>query len=340
MADDLKKKLMQYGDKVLFGIFVFVLVTTAAFTLLGGRTESDTDTFSPGRYQPGEGTLGEQIAQLSMKFDSGELPEAYVTGGFATDPDEINPHRGEKQCEYCGWIVPKSLKRCPNCRKWFENDDDKDGMPNDWEDRYEKVDRYTPDADKDPDGDSFTNLKEYLGGSDPDDPKSIPSPFRLTKSYRKPIDIRFKGYIIREGGDRNEIDPEFWVLQMNYGRASDTAFIPLGGFFHGYRLYPLDKKKRRVEPGGGIPPYDEDIYVLSIKRRGQEPIKLEKDKWATTNETYVNLLVTRGKDSGKVFKGRTVGDVFVANGQRFDLIEMRGNNTILRGSEGEIYTLY
>ena len=71
-----------------------------------------------------------------------------------------------------------------------------------------------------------------------------------------------------------------------------------------------------------------------------EPIKLEKGKWGTTNETYVDLLVTRGSESGKAFKGHTVGDVIVANGQRFEIIEMRDNKVIMEGSEGEIYTLY
>ena len=190
-----------------------------------------------------------------------------------------------------------------------------------------------------PDGDTFTNLKEYLGGSSPDDPKSIPSPFRMTNQYRRRVDIRFRGYTVKEGGDSDTIDPEFWVVQINYG-SQETALVPLGNHFRGYKLFPLEREKVLRKGKGGIPDWYEDVYFLSIQRRGQEAIKLEKGKWGTTNETYVDLLVTRGTDSGKAYKGHTVGDAIVANGQRFEIIEMRDEKAIMKGSEGEIYTLY
>ncbi len=342
MADDLKKTLVQYGDKVLFGLFVVVLVATAAFTVMGTKADSDPKVPALDGARKTEEAVADRISELSSQLGRGGIPDDFIKGGFATDENEIAPRKGEKQCEYCGWICPERLKRCPNpeCRKWFENDDDKDGMPNDWEDRYSMVDRYTPDADKDPDGDGFTSLKEYLGGSNPDDPKSIPSPFRITNMERKVIDVLFQGYTIKEGGSADVIDQDYWVMQINYGRNTETEFVPLGGYFRGYRLVPLEKTKALRKGKGGIPDWYEDVYVLTIQRRGQDPIELEKGKWGKTNETYVNLLVTRGKDSGKVYQGRTVGDIIVANGQRFEFLEMRGNKVILKGSEGEIYTLY
>jgi hypothetical protein len=340
MADDLKKKLIQYGDKVLFGIFVVVLVVTAAVTVASGRNKSGSDVRGPGVFKPKEETLDVKIAKMNTEFTQGGIPRGFVAGGFATDPDEINPRKGEAACPNCGWIMPESVLRCPRCGFWRLNDDDKDGMPNDWEDRYSVVDRYTPDAAEDPDNDGFSNLKEYLGGSDPGDPKSIPSPFRLTSSYKKRVDIRFKGYTVNPGGDAEKIDPEYWVLQMNYGRGSDTAFVKLGGYLRGYHLFPLEVSKVLRKGTGGIPDWYEDVYVLSIQRRNQQPIKLEKGKWGTTNETYVDLEVTRGRDSGKRLTGLTIGDVIPANNQRFEIIEMPENKVILKGSEGEIYTLY
>jgi len=340
MVDDLKKKLIQYGDKVLFGIFVIVLVATAAATLIGSRSQPNSENQTLGDYKPKAETLDVQIAKLDDEFKQGGIPTGFVASGFATDPDEINPRPGEAACEYCGWIMPENVLRCPNCGRWRMNDDDKDGMPNDWEDRYSVVDRHTPDASEDPDNDGFSNLKEYLGGSDPGDPKSIPSPFRLARSYRKRVDIRFRGYTVNPGGDADRIDPQYWVLQMNYGRESDTAFVKLGGHLRGYRLFPLEKKQVLRKGKGGIPDWYEDVYVLSIQRRSQQPIKLEKGKWGTTNETFVDLEVTRGRDSGKRFTGLTIGDVIRANGERFEIIEMRDGNVILEGSEGEIYTLY
>jgi len=340
MADDLKKKLVQYGDKVLFGIFVVVLVATAAFTLMGTGAGSDPEIRVLGGSKTGVDTIGERISLLSEKFDRGGIPDEFVTSGFATDHDEITPRKGEKQCDKCGFIVPAKEKRCPRCRKWFENDDDKDGMPNDWEDRYNGTDRYTFDADKDPDGDGFSNYKEYIGGSNPDDSKSIPSPFRITKRYRKQIDVLFWGYTINAGGNADVIDPDYWVMQINYGRNTQSIFVPLGGHFRGYRLFPLEKTKALRKGKGGIPDWYEDVYVLTIRRPGTVGVRLEKGKWGKTNETYVDLQVTRGSDSGKLFKGVTVGDGINANRKRFAIVEMQGEKVILKGSEGEMYTLY
>lgn len=343
MVDDLKKKLVQYGDKVLFGVFVLVLGVTVAVTMVGGKSKPGTEPRPLGKRPETGALLVEDIAKLAEKLDRGEVPDGYITGGFATDPDEIAPRRGEKQCKGCGYIVPENVKRCPKppgCGRWFENDDDNDGMPNDWEDRYKGPDRYTPDANKDPDGDGFTNLKEYLGGSDPDDPKSIPSPFRLTDRYRKRIDIQFYGYIVKEGGDPDVIDHDYWVIQINWGRNTRMTMVPLGAHFHGYRLFPLEKTKVLRKGRGGIPDWYEDVYVLTIQKRGQSPIKLEMEKWGVTVESYINLLVTRGKDRGKVFKDLTIGNVIGANGERFQVFEIGEEKVILKGSGGEIYALY
>ena len=291
MADDLKKKLVQYGDKVLFGIFLVVLVATAALTLMSSKGASDSETPRVGPWKPDEKTVAARITDLSDRIDLGGVPDAYVTGGFATDPDEIMPRKGEVACEKCGYIMPENVLRCPSCGAWRKNDDDKDGMPNDWEDKYNKFDspdRYVPDAGKDPDEDTFSNLKEYLGGSNPEDPKSIPSPFRLTNQYRKRVDILFQGYTIKEGGSSAVIDADYWVILLNYGRNTRSKLVPLGGYFRGYRLWPLEKRTVRRTPGGGIPPYDEEVYILTIGRRGQDPIRLEKSQWGRTNESFVD----------------------------------------------------
>jgi hypothetical protein len=54
-------------------------------------------------------------------------------------------------------------------------DEDGDGMPSDWEAQYlPTLDYEVDDADEDPDGDGLTNYEEYLIGSDPTDPTSVP----------------------------------------------------------------------------------------------------------------------------------------------------------------------
>ena len=58
------------------------------------------------------------------------------------------------------------------------SDDDNDGMP----DAFERSNGFDPlnpaDSSQDADGDSFTNLEEFKGGSDPHDPNSFPKPVK------------------------------------------------------------------------------------------------------------------------------------------------------------------
>ena len=53
---------------------------------------------------------------------------------------------------------------------------DSDGMPDEWERQY-GLNALINDADEDADGDSFSNLNEYLKGTDPSDAKSHPPRF-------------------------------------------------------------------------------------------------------------------------------------------------------------------
>ncbi len=73
-------------------------------------------------------------------------------------------------------------------------DDDNDGMPDVWEAQYSGLDPYADDAGGDLDGDGFTNLQEYQGGSDPTEPDSRP---RLTttkwRQYRFEYDANNDG---------------------------------------------------------------------------------------------------------------------------------------------------
>ena len=57
-------------------------------------------------------------------------------------------------------------------------DTDGDGMSDLFETQYASLDPLDPnDAAADPDGDGFDNLSEFLGGSNPEDPNSVPPPF-------------------------------------------------------------------------------------------------------------------------------------------------------------------
>jgi len=60
-----------------------------------------------------------------------------------------------------------------------DEDDDDDGMSDDYEIKNGFNPLNAQDADTDADGDGFSNLEEYLGGSDPNNPYSTPKPGSL-----------------------------------------------------------------------------------------------------------------------------------------------------------------
>ena len=53
-------------------------------------------------------------------------------------------------------------------------DSDNDGMLDKWEDQYNGLNSFIDDASEDIDGDGFTNLQEYLAGTNSTDENSRP----------------------------------------------------------------------------------------------------------------------------------------------------------------------
>jgi pectate lyase len=65
----------------------------------------------------------------------------------------------DSQTDVGGWPELKSLPALP--------DSDGDGMPDEWESRYRLDANDAADGPKDGDGDGYTNVEEYLNGTDP-----------------------------------------------------------------------------------------------------------------------------------------------------------------------------
>ncbi len=57
-------------------------------------------------------------------------------------------------------------------RTWVRADNDRDGLPDDWELAHALSPSDPKDALRDTDGDGATNLQEYQSGTDPRDPRS------------------------------------------------------------------------------------------------------------------------------------------------------------------------
>ncbi len=219
-------------------------------------------------------------------------------------------------------------------------DDDGDGMPNEWEDRWDVVDGSVADADGDPDGDGFSNLDEYLGGSSPADPASLPVPFRVVRILTETTDVMFRGYIVKAGGDVDVVDPKYWVVKITWGKDSQTEIAELGDSLHGWKVESVVKRKVRRESRHGIPAYDEDVYFLTLTKAGFEPVVLERGRWTKITESRADLSVTRGKDAGKMLRKLEAGESVEANSARYRVERIRPGEVVLKTEEGKTYTLH
>ena len=123
-----------------------------------------------------------------------------------------------------------------------DEDDDNDGMPDDWEELYPgDLDPLVDDAAVDVDGDEYTNIQEFLLGTDPINPHSTPQV--TIADLFVDLDVTDSGNgrswgrafeTIHEAIDAAENGDEIWVKGREYALESqiniDKALAIYGGF--------------------------------------------------------------------------------------------------------------
>ena len=97
---------------------------------------------------------------------SDTLENTICTDPFDADTDNDSISDGAEDVNKNGVVDPGETDPC-------NNDSDGDGMPDGWE-VVNNLDPLDNDAFADKDGDGFCNWREYLAGTDPDDPGYIP----------------------------------------------------------------------------------------------------------------------------------------------------------------------
>ncbi len=205
--------LLGHYDK-LVAVVGLVFLGVAAFLFVGGRatTESETQTFRSKikRLTP----ANPDVPDVSAKINTYAVPMSRVA-----KPIQIANDRAKK----VGFFVPEmriwcvrndcrfplspDWKKCPQCgteqnAKPMESinaDSDGDGMPDEWERKYDLNPQDPSDAALDSDEDGFTNAQEYADGTNPLDPKShrdFATLLRVVKVEATVLPLVFKGFFM------------------------------------------------------------------------------------------------------------------------------------------------
>ncbi|MBN1916692.1 MAG: hypothetical protein JW889_02180 [Verrucomicrobia bacterium] len=310
-------RLLWHADKVAFGAAMLV----CALAVVWFWTSS-----TPSREGPREPHGDFRTAGIAFpNLGDHKLPSIAVD--LATDPDEYLPRPGEHSCigPTCTCIMPDSMRYCPVCGI-DQHDRDRDGMTDEWEQRYRATNPDVADADLDYDGDRFTNIEEYRGGSDPDDPQSIPGPVRLVAVDQEFVDALFRGFATRRSGAT--------AIQINWGNDRATEILDIGQTFRGYTIERLDERVVLKRVANRHVAQTE--YTLVLKRPDGAELKLPRHEPVREPESYGVFLSVDGTGSRKrAYAGETI-----RIGEHSYLVnEVSPHGARLTGDRGEKYNL-
>jgi hypothetical protein len=205
--------LLGHYDK-LVALAGLVFLGVSAFLFVGGRatTESETQTFRDKikRLTPDN----PDVVDISSRIGSYAVPISRIAKPLQISNDRTK-RVGFFVPEMRIWCVRNDCRfplapdwtKCPQCgteqsAKPIESvnaDSDGDGMPDEWERKYDLNPQDPADAELDSDEDGFTNLQEYKDGTDPLDAKShkdFATLLRVVKIEATPLPIVFKGFFM------------------------------------------------------------------------------------------------------------------------------------------------
>ncbi|MDA1044164.1 MAG: hypothetical protein O3C57_02960 [Verrucomicrobia bacterium] len=238
-------------------------------------------------------------------------------------------------CIECRQPISFEVDLCPFCGTRQPTpppppeDYDKDGMNDAWELRYGLDPKDPSDADKDLDGDSFSNLEEFesakLTGQETDpgnaeDYPPIAVKLCIEGVNAKPFALLFKS--ASKSGAEGE-----YVYQINTRRGGRTYFKKKGEYIDDFRI--VDFKPDFVDVViDGIRRQDE-VSVLTLQK-GAEKINLTMG----SERDYTEYLITiRFTNDGSTSIVRQPGDVFQVLDRKYQVksIDTEIRKIVIRG---------
>ncbi len=325
--------LLGHYDK-LVAVAGLVFLGVAAFLFVGGRatTESETQTFRGKikRLTP----ANPDVPDVSAKIASYAVPMSRVA-----KPVQIANDRTKK----VGFFVPEmrvwcvrndcrfplapDWTKCPLCGteqnakpvETINADSDGDGMPDEWERKYDLNPQDSADAELDSDEDGFTNAQEYADGTDPLDAKShrdFATLLRVVKVEATVLPLKFTGASRMPNGKykcqfnytyENPVSKrrDLITLWVNEGDAIDNPSMKIQT---GFKLVKLNEDAEEVENKSTGMKVKVPTVTIS---RGEKTFTLSQDKVANDTDYIITIAKDFGDkgeitiDGGKDFK---IGD--------------------------------
>ncbi len=178
-------------------------------------------------------------------------------------------------CVECKLPIPFVDAVCPFCRAdqpldEVENPDrdlDEDGMKDLWELEHGLPDDFN-NAGSDSDSDGWTDMEEYLSGTNPSDAKDSPPverKMRLRGIAARPFQLKFKSVSVMPDGSN-----KFALNLFRKGKAPRTYFRRLGEAVEGFKLAKYEKKTVMKRLPGWSEAREVDVSVLTLERIGKE----------------------------------------------------------------------
>jgi len=316
MAADYKNLFIQYIDKIAFVGFLLLFGWQSSKFITTSTPPSDPVPPLVNESFPEDPALPKERVVLK-NFTDPLQPDA--THDITSDPEKIEPGRDEKQCPRCGWITPRDLRSCPRCKYSWSG--------------------LAPPPEND------TNT------SGPEKVKDVPLA-TLDIAFR-PVNILFMGLMVPPGKVlRNPPQPGDCILQINWAGNTRTSMVPLGGFFQDYELYPLERGVETYKPPGISLTVKRDTYFLTIKKKGEQPIRVAKKQTITedlpvaTIQAEGNWQVRQGGNpvpgqSGTtfdVYRGDTIKEIGGQN-REYEVLEVSQTQVRIKDSQGKEYVL-
>ncbi len=222
-------------------------------------------------------------------------------------------------CVSCGKPIPYNAAKCPFCsadqpsiKQLSEMDSDADGIPDVYEMEHAMNAADHDDAQLDADGDGFSNLEEYLGGTNPNDANSHPSmeaKLRVARVGSTPFKFLYRGIATMPDGSVRH--------QINVRTFERTHIVKVGDVVEGIKVLEY------------IPASAENKKPALLVKQGDNTIRLVRDQEVTKEELYAVLVSLMDRQTYRVQVNQTI----TLKDRSYKIIDIERNGVLIRDTE-------